>query len=260
MTIDWDEVERILSPIKGFEDLCLRWQESFSYSFVRETFNVSMPRLVVYTQLGVGSDPRGRYTDYAARLIQTMAMLEQAGVHDVLDLKARVQAREQLAGFAEQSGLRATDIAEVLKYLTYWFIPIKKSLSGLIGNDAQMRQALAVLAGLGIRSNLDLLQQGITPTGRRALAESSGLPETVITDLVNRADFSRMPWASKATIANIMGAGCASLAEFAEAEAEELYARFYAYGKSIGKNLKLGNEIENSHRIAKIVPRVLRQE
>jgi hypothetical protein len=39
-----------------------------------------------------------------------------------------------------------------------------------------------------------------------------------------------------------------------------LYEDFFAYGQSIGKNLKLGNEIENSYRIAKIVPLVLQEE
>ena len=68
------------------------------------------------------------------------------------------------------------------------------------------------------------------------------------------ADFSRLPWASKATIANIIGAGYGSLDRFRNANPEQLYADFFRYGESIGKNLKLGNEIENSYRIAKIVP------
>jgi hypothetical protein len=76
----------------------------------------------------------------------------------------------------------------------------------------------------------------------------------VIETWVNRADFSRMPWASKATIANIMGAGCSSLADLVSADPEQLYRDFFSYGKSIGKNLKLGNEIENSHRIARTLP------
>jgi hypothetical protein len=67
-----------------------------------------------------------------------------------------------------------------------------------------------------------------------------------------------MPWASKATIANIMGAGCGSLQRLAQADPEQLYVDFFRYGESIGKNLKYGNEIENSHRIAKLVPRVVK--
>ena len=68
---------------------------------------------------------------------------------------------------------------------------------------------------------------------------------------------ARLPWASEATISNIIGAGYGSLSQLANADPERLYADFYNYGKSIGKNLKLGNEIENSYRITKIVPQLV---
>jgi hypothetical protein len=54
-----------------------------------------------------------------------------------------------------------------------------------------------------------------------------------------------------------MCAGYTSLIQLATANPEKLVADFFAYGKSIGKNLKLGNEIESSFRIAKIIPKVL---
>lgn len=54
-----------------------------------------------------------------------------------------------------------------------------------------------------------------------------------------------------------MGAGYGSLAQLAAADPEQLYADFFRYGKAIGKNLKLGNEIENSYRIAQLVPVLL---
>jgi hypothetical protein len=104
------------------------------------------------------------------------------------------------------------------------------------------------------------LQQGISAAGRRSLAEASGLSGKTVSELVNRADFSRLPWASKATISNIIGAGYASMSQLANANPEQLYADFFAYGKRIGKNLKLGNEIENSYRIARIVPKLVEED
>jgi len=83
------------------------------------------------------------------------------------------------------------------------------------------------------------------------------LPTETILDLVNRADISRLPRASKATISNIIGAGYGSLSQLANVEPDKLYTDFYTYGKSIGKNLKLGNEIENSYRIARIIPQLV---
>ena len=123
-----------------------------------------------------------------------------------------------------------------------------------------LAHTIQVLAELGVRTNLQLLQQGLTPLERSTLAEQSGLPVQTILQLVNRADFSRLPWASKATISNIIGAGYGSLAQLASADPDKLYADFFTYGKSIGKNLKLGNEIENSHRIARLVPALVEEE
>jgi hypothetical protein len=181
-------------------------------------------------------------------------------VENVIDLKARVETREKLESFVKLSGVDALNIIIALKYLIYWFIPGEKYLSGLVRDNPYIQDALKVLGGLDVRTNLELLRQGITAAGRKSLAELSGLPEQVIVDLVNRADFSRMPWASKATISNIIGAGYGSLSKLATTDPERLYADFFRYGKSIGKNLKLGNEIENSYRIAKIIPALVEDD
>jgi hypothetical protein len=258
MTINWAEVQRTLTPLKDFEDLAQRFQVSFSYPFVRDVFNFTLPALGDYTHRLLGGDARHRYDGYLESLEETLAGLSQAGVVDVLDLVARTRTRLDLQVFTEQNRIDAIDVARLLKYLVYWFIPGEKYLSGLIRPDASLTAAIKVLGGLGLRTNLQLMQRGLTPENRIALAESSGLPEDVINKLVNIADLSRLPWSSKATIANIIGAGYPSLRALASADPEQLYADFFAYGASIGKNLKLGNEIENSYRIAKIVPVILK--
>ena len=69
-----------------------------------------------------------------------------------------------------------------------------------------------------------------------------------------------LPVPSRGRVSGILGVngiGSGEVQRLAEAEPEQLYADFFRYGESIGKNLKYGNEIENSHRIAKIVPRVV---
>jgi len=257
MSVNWVEVKRAFFPIKDYEDFQKRWQASLSYAFVKKTYNYSMPRLAEFTRLCLGGDPRGRYGDYANKLIQIINELQQAEVKDILELWSHVENRQKFGDFSKESGIEAVDLAMLLKYLSYWFIPTEKYLSGLIRPADHLEAAVQALRSAGIRTNLELLQQGLTAAGRKALAEKSGLPETVITDLTNRADLSRMPWASKATISNIIGAGYGSLAALAKAEPEKLYSDFFSYGKAIGKNLKMGNEIESSHRIAKIVPAIL---
>ena len=254
MAVNWDEIQRSISPLKDYEDVAQRFQVSFSYPFVRDMFNFTLPALGDYTHRLLGGDARHRYDGYLESLEDTLAGLSQAGVVDVLDLIARTQTRQDLQAFAEQSGLDAIDVARLLKYLVYWFIPGEKYMSGLIRPDQGLNAAIKTLGGLGLRTNLQLLAQGRAPEGRQALVESGRLPEEVINKLVNIADFSRLPWSSKATIANIIGAGYPSMKALAAADPEQLIAAFFSYGASIGKNLKLGNEIENSYRIARIVP------
>lgn len=260
MVVNWDEVKKIIIPIKDYEDLCRRLCESFTYVFVRNTFNFSMPELVTYAQKLLGGDSRNRYIDYASSLTSVLTELHQVGVQNVIDLHARTASRKQLEIFVDQSGISAPDIITVLKYLIYWFIPNKKYLSGLVRDNPQISDAIKVLGEFGIRTNLELLQKGITAKGRMSLAETSGLPIPIISELVNRADFSRMPWASKATISNIIGAGYSSLDQLITATPGQLYEDFFHYGMSIGKNLKFGNEIENSYRIAIIIPVLIQRD
>lgn len=260
MPVDWDAVQKALAPVKDYADLCRRLQASFAYPFVTAAYNFTLPELVDYTQAILGGDSRQRYTAYLGQLLAALAQLEQAGVPDVLHLLTHIGSPERLQEFVEQTGMDATSLVSVLKFLLYWVIPAEKYLSALVRDDPAASQAIMVLAGLGIRSNLQVLQQGLTPSGRQSLAASSGLPAPIIAELVHRADFSRLPWASKATISNIIGAGYASLAQLATAEPEQLYTDFFSYGKSIGKNLKLGNEIDNSYRIARIVPTLVQDD
>lgn len=260
MSINWQAVNRVLSPIKGYEDACRRCRESFSYPVVRDAFNLSISELETYTRLGVGADPRKRYDKYAEILIDTLDQVQQAGVDHLLDLIHMVGTRAAFESFVTQNGIEAEDIAEVLKYCIYWVIPGNKYLSGLARPDPASGRALEALREIGIRTNLDLLQRGNSAKGRKALARETGLSAEVILEWVNRADLSRMPWASKATISNIMGAGYGSLAKLASANPEKLCEDFFRYGKSIGKNLKMGNEIENSQRFAKILPMIMEEK
>ena len=258
--LNWDEFQKELSPIKDYQDLVKRIRVSFGYAFVVERYNLSLPELISYTHRLLGGDDRGRYAEYEAQLVRIMELLGQAGVHTVLDLKSRTESTEALEAFVRQSGMDARDIARVLKYLIYWFIPGEKYLSGLVRDDPETGDAVKILQGIGIRTNLELLEKGIRSEGRKAMADATGLAVEVITALVNRADFSRLPWASKATISNIIGAGYGSMEKLASANPDQLYEDFFRYGKSIGKNLKLGNEIENSYRIAKIIPVLVQKE
>lgn len=259
MTVDWQAVQRALYPMKDYEDLCRRFRESCAYEFVRQAFNFSLSELDQYTRRLLGGDLDQRYGDYVAHLTNILGELQQAGVMDVLELVSRTATRQQLEVFTSQSGVYAQDVASLEKYLVYWVIPMEKRLSGLIRSNPLSSGELQALSQAGVRTNLQLLQAGRLALGRQRLAEASGLPAAVVLEWVQRADLSRLPWASKATISNILGAGYGSLRRLANADPQQVAADFYAYGESIGKNLKYGNEIENVQRIARLVPALVEE-
>jgi hypothetical protein len=257
MSINWFEMQKELYPIKDYEDLARRWVEARAYAFVRKAYDFSLAEIEDYTLRLLGGDTHGRYKEYIEYLTGGYRALAAAGVLGIWDLCARVGTRDAFAAFVTQKELSPAEVIGGLKFLVYWVIPMKKPVRELGKTNLQVIEAAACLRQHGIRFNLDLLDRGLTPEGRRALAVENGLPDAVILDLVNRADFSRMPWASSATVSNIIGAGYGSLQKLAAADLEQLSADFYRYGASIGKNLKFGNEIDNSWRIAKIVPPVV---
>ncbi len=257
MIVDWDEVTKAIFPTRTYEELTQRLVKSLSFTFVRETYHFSLPELATYTRQMLGSDPKGRYEKYADWLVQTLERLAQAGVVDVLDLVTKLEKREQLEWFSNQSEVAAPDIAGLLKYLVYWVIPMEKYLSGLVKDEPVLVEACQSLRQAGVRTNLEILEKAGSPAGRKVLAAASGLPEDKILELVHRADFSRLPWASKATISNIIGAGYGNMARLANADLQQLTDDFYRYGEAIGKNLKIANEIESSHRNANLLPVVV---
>ena len=259
MPVDWKEMQKELFPSKDYAALSKRWRDAFGYAFVCQAYDFSMSKTAEYTQRLLGGDPRQRYEAYSQQLIGTIGQLKQAGLGGIIDLAGRVHTSQQFEAFIDQVKIEPKEVMALLKYLVYWVIPTKKYLSGLVVKGSPVEGAVKTLGILGIRTNLELLDRGLTPADRAALAEASGLPVEQVDELTHTADFSRMPWASKATISNIIRCGYGSIAQLANADPERLVQDFFNYGASIGKNLKFGNEIESSYRIAKIIPRVLEE-
>ena len=257
MTVDWIKVKQVLYPIKEYEDVVHNLRASFAYPLVRAKFNFPLLELITYTQALLGGDPKQRYDGYAAKLTEILTALHESGTRDLLSLLDRVDTRAGLEAYTADCGAAGHEVALVLQYLDYWVLPREKYLTALVRDDPQSLQAVKALQICGVRTNLQLLQLGACTADREALANSSGLQMETVRAVVDRADLSRLPWASKATVSNIINAGYGSLDRLAGADPEQLNADFYAYGRSIGKNLKFGNEIENSRRIARLVPRLV---
>ena len=99
MVTDWNEVQKALFPIKDYDDLRRRWQESLGYAVVRAAYNFTMPDLVEYTHRCLGGDTRSRYTAYEALLVRILATLDWSGVKNILDLAERISTPELVPVF-----------------------------------------------------------------------------------------------------------------------------------------------------------------
>jgi Domain of unknown function (DUF4332) len=258
MPIDPAQLKKDLYPIPSYSDLSKRLQVSLSYSFVQKAYAHTMQQAQEFARGLLGDDPRQRYGAWLASLQQTFAALGQAGVKDYADLVGRTGDEAGLETLAGQAGLSTGAVVGVLKYLLYWVLPGKKDLNQLIlPTDAQKKANNVILKQHGLRSNLDLLERGNSLAGRQALAAQTGLPLEYITEMVHRADYSRMPWFNGKTINHFMGAGYPTLARLAQAEIPEIVANMTRYGQSIGKNLKFGVEADSGGIVARVLPRVI---
>jgi hypothetical protein len=258
MTIDPVKLKKDLYPIPSYSDLTKRLKYTLSYSFVRKAYHHDMQEAQVYARQLLGDDPKQRYGGWLENLQKTFNKMGTAGVKDYQDLITRLGSEEELEAFAQKLDIPIGDIIGVLKLLLYWVLPGKINLNQLV--DPQETQKLANLAILkehGIRSNLDILEKGSSLAGRTNLAAQSGLPLEFITEMTNRADFTRMPYFHGKTINNFFGAGYSTLELLANADLAKLSADMLRYGQSIGKNLKFGMEVDSGGIIARVLPKVV---
>lgn len=170
-----------------------------------------------------------------------------------------VRDREGLERFHKASGLPMRDIIGSLHYLLRWLLPSRIYLSQLIDReDTSQKEHVAALRGTGIRFTLDILEKGMTAEARRQVAVEAGIPVEFVTDLVNRADLTRMPYISGKTVRHYFGAGYRSLASLASADLEMLQGDVRKYLSSQGIRLSRSFiELDSGIQIAGVLPKIV---
>ena len=258
--VDWDEIQKYLRPIPYYEDLIKRLSETFAYEFVHKHYNHNLRDADAYANRLLGSDPRHRYVDWLKTLQATFWQLDGLGVKNYEDLIHQVGTREKLETFYAQADLTLEQIISMLKYLLYWVLPSKIYLRELI--DQQDEQVIAYITTLrdhDIRFTLDMLQHGRTLRERAALAQATHIPEVFLTDLANRADFTRMPYIRGASIRHYFACGYDSLEKLAHAGLATLTADMHRYFAETGKDASRVMELDSGIAIAGVLPKLVQQ-
>jgi hypothetical protein len=182
-----------------------------------------------------------------------LAEFSNKGVSQVIDWNEVNQALNPLKNYEEctQRLCSSLSFAFVRKAYNFDLPTLATYTQQLLGGDARGRYT-------GYAAWLERIIQDLVKAGMTGVVDLLAKVERRKQLEWFLADYARMPRASKATISNLIGAGYSSLARLANAELQQVSDDFYRYGAAIGKNLKFGNEVESSYRIAKILPVVVK--
>lgn len=259
MGIDWKQAGKLIKPVPSYEELIKRLLVIVSYDFVTETYNHTMEEAKEYAACLLGSDPRKRYGDYLEKLEKAFSQLDNLNVKSYSEFIHRVRSREEAEAFCSRANMALEELIRVLKFLLFWVLPTKMYLRELIDkkNQTQLKY-VATMRENNIRFTLDLLEKGRTGGSREKIAEETGIPRDFIFELVNRADFTRMPYVSGKTVRHYFGAGYKSLEQLARAELNQLTREMSEYLDSMGIKLSRSFiELDSGIIIAKVLPKLV---
>jgi len=207
----------------------------------------------------LGDYPRPKYGEYMKKLNKVFRQLDRFGVKNYLEFMHHMETKEKFEAFHNEAGLKIQDTIRALKYLFNWVLPSKKYLRELIdANNQKHLEYVTTLRKNGIRFTLDILEGGRTKMERQRIAAETGVPENFVYDLVNRADFTRMPYISGKTVKHYFGGGYNTLEKLASADLDQLTRDMTEYFKSIGIKLRASfMELDSGIVIAEILPKIV---
>jgi predicted flap endonuclease-1-like 5' DNA nuclease len=90
------------------------------------------------------------------------------------------------------------------------------------------------IAAHGIKTTDDLLEKGGTKKGREAIADATGIPESLILTWVNHADLFRIKGVAGQFSELLEAAGVDTVKEFATRNADNLHAKMVETNEKMG--------------------------
>jgi predicted flap endonuclease-1-like 5' DNA nuclease len=116
------------------------------------------------------------------------------------------------------------------------------------------------LKGVGISNTKQLLEQGATPKGRKALAESTGISGKLILEWVNLADLFRIKGVGEEYSDLLEEAGVDTVVELAQRKPANLYEKMSEVNakKKLVRQLPGKSQVESWVAQAKKLPRVVK--
>jgi len=115
------------------------------------------------------------------------------------------------------------------------------------------------LAGAGVAGTQDLLMKGATPHGRKAIAEKSGVSDTLILEWVNHVDLFRIKGVGSEYADLLEAAGVDTVPELAQRKPANLQQKMAEVNatKKLVRRLPVLSQVEDWVKQAKALPRVI---
>jgi hypothetical protein len=172
----------------------------------------------------------------SAWFLTTLDAFERAGVRMLFAFIDLVATRKQAEELLQHTGLPLLHLMGTLDFFKQWWFPFGAQLRQLVeDSDQSLIDQIAVLKKHGFAQGFKFLDSGRTRAGRKNLAGQTGIPDTIILDLVHRADVTRIPYVSGGTVKRMWAIGYNSLESLRSADPEEYFSRVSRYYASLHK-------------------------
>lgn len=255
MDIDWNIVKKM--TLWKYEDLIKKLLKVLSYDFIQKHYNHNMKEAKGYVGKLLGYDQK--YAEYTIKLTDVFEKLDRLKVQNYTELVQRVTDREKCKRFLSQAGLPFEEFISALNYIFRWVLPFRNVYLRQLADTSNEvhKDHIESLRDHEIKFNLDILEHGRTKKGRMKLSRETEIPEDFLSDLVNRADLTRLPYMSKQTVNHLCSAGYNTIDELARVDIEKLKNDMKSYfGK---KGIRLGSFIDLTGLIewARAVPKIV---
>ncbi|MHA1949237.1 MAG: DUF4332 domain-containing protein [Candidatus Thorarchaeota archaeon] len=232
MVIDWSKVKEW--TLWHYDDLIKRISKVFEYDFVVDNNNLTMQDAKVYAK-GMLSFGDGKYDDYLEEISATLLSLEKQGVRNYLNLIEEVATKEKCEAFVTISKIPFRELIRLLNHIFRWGLPFTAPIKEFLDKENETHMVFAKkLRELGIKNNLDLLEQGRTHNDRGMIATQTGIPESFVLELVNKVDISRIPYVRGKTVKILCNAGYDNLQKIEVATSDKLVTDLKEYLQTIG--------------------------
>lgn len=150
--------------------------------------------------------------------------ITNAGISNLKELVGKLQKKEPVGAIpAEEAVIILREIKSML--------PKPNSIGDF---DRLDKDVIDRLLKLGIKNTKQLYAQVQTEADREKMAEQSGIPISLIIELTQMADISRIRWANETFVRMLIDTGYRSVTSIATADATEMHEKINAINAERG--------------------------